>query len=113
MRYLRLGCAVAALVAPAAALHAQETSASIRGQVTTEAGAGVPNATVVITHTPSGTRTTQTTDANGNFNASGLRLGGPYSVNVTAAGLDPASDTLASLQAGTPQRINVIMDEVA
>ncbi len=111
MRHLRIGCAIAALIAPTAAVHAQETSASIRGQVATEAGAGVANATVVITHTPSGTRTTQTTDSNGNFNASGLRLGGPYSIEVTAAGLDPASDTLANLLAGTPQRINVIMAE--
>ena len=111
MRYLRIGCAIAALIAPTAALHAQDTSASIRGQVTTEAGDGVANAIVVITHTPSGTRTTQTTDANGNFNASGLRLGGPYTVNVAATGFDAASDTIASLQAGTPQRIGVIMAE--
>lgn len=109
MRNFRIGCAIAALIAPAAALHAQETSASIRGQVTTDAGAGVGNATVVILHTPSGTRITQTTDANGNFNATGLRLGGPYSVTVSATGYDAASETLDSLQAGSPQRIGVVL----
>ncbi len=109
MRHLRLGCAIAALIAPAAALHAQETTSSIRGQVTNDAGAGIANATVVITHTPSGTRSTQTTDSDGNFNASGLRLGGPYTVAVTASGFDPASEAVGNLLAGTPQRVTVFM----
>jgi hypothetical protein len=111
MRHLRLGCAIAALIAPVA-LHAQETTSSIRGQVTNDAGAGIANATVVITHTPSGTRSTQTTDGDGNFNASGLRLGGPYTVAVTAAGFDPASETVGNLLAGTPQRVTVFMAPV-
>ena len=109
MRNLRIGCAIAALIAPVAALHAQDTAASIRGQVTTDAGVAVPNAAVVITHKPSGTRFTQTTDAGGNFNASGLRLGGPYEIAVTAPGFDPASETLPNLLAGTPQRITVLL----
>ncbi len=116
MRHLRLGCAIAALVAPVAiptaAVHAQETSSAIRGQVNTSAGAPVANATVVVTHTPSGTRTTQTTDANGVFNATGLRLGGPYSVTVQAPGFDPADETVANLAAGTPQRLEVILANV-
>ncbi|MBC7506206.1 MAG: carboxypeptidase regulatory-like domain-containing protein, partial [Sandarakinorhabdus sp.] len=66
MRHLRLGCAIAALIAPVA-VNAQDTASSIRGQVTNDAGEGISNATVIITHTPSGTRTTQTTDGSGNF----------------------------------------------
>ena len=108
MRHLRLGCAIAALVVPMA-LHAQDTASSIRGQVTTDAGEGIANATVTIIHAPSGTRTTQTTDGSGSFNASGLRLGGPYTVAVNAPGFDPASETVANLLAGTPQRITVFL----
>jgi hypothetical protein len=108
MRHLRLGCALSALIAPVA-LHAQETSSSIRGQVTNDAGVGIGNASVVIVHTPSGTRSTQTTDADGNFNASGLRLGGPYTVTVSAPGFDSASETVGSLLAGTPQRLTVFL----
>ena len=108
MRHLRLGCAIAALIAPVA-VHAQDTASSIRGQVTNDAGEGIASATVVITHTPSGTRITQTTDGSGSFNASGLRLGGPYTVAVTAPGFDPASETIANLLAGTPQRVTVFM----
>jgi hypothetical protein len=108
MRHLRLGCALAALLAPVA-IHAQETSASIRGQVVTDAGVGVANANVTIIHTPSGTRTSQTTDASGNFNATGLRIGGPYSVEVAAPGYDSANETIDSLQSGSPQRIAVTL----
>ncbi len=79
-----LGAAAIALVMPAA-VSAQETTSTIRGTVT--AGATpVAGATVEIVNVPSGTTSTVTTDANGSFNASGLRVGGPFSVTVRAAG---------------------------
>ncbi|MCC2978751.1 TonB-dependent receptor [Sphingomonas sp. IC4-52] len=81
---LFLGAAVVALVAPAGAM-AQETTSVIRGTVTA-AGAPVAGATVTIVNVPSGTTSTVTTDANGSFNASGLRVGGPFSVTVAASG---------------------------
>jgi hypothetical protein len=81
---LYLGVAAVALIAPAAA-SAQETTSVIRGTVTA-AGAPVPGATVTIVNVPSGTTSTVTTNANGSFNASGLRVGGPFSVTVAAPG---------------------------
>ena len=108
MRHLRLGCALAALIAPMA-VQAQETTATLFGQVQTDAGAPVPGATVVIVHTPSGTRTTQVTDSGGKFNATGLRLGGPFAVTVTANGYDAADTALDNLTAGAPQRIEVAL----
>ena len=81
---LFLGVAAIALVAPATAM-AQETTSTIRGTVTAN-GTPVPNATVEIVNVPSGTTSTVTTDASGSFNAGGLRVGGPYSVTVRAAG---------------------------
>lgn len=80
---LFLGAAVAALIVPVAA-GAQETTAIIRGNVTT-GGAPVADATVVATDVASGTRTTTKTGANGEFTLSGLRAGGPYTVEVTSA----------------------------
>ena len=109
MRHLRLGCAIAALVVPMAAVQAQETTASLRGAVNSETGAPVAGATVVIVHTPSGSRTTLTTDAAGSFNATGLRLGGPYAVTVTAPGFDSADAAVDQLLAGQPQRIEVAL----
>ena len=70
----------AAIVAPA---EAQVTTSSVRGEVTNDAGAAVSGATVTITHAPSGTVSTATTNANGSFSARGLRVGGPYTVQVS------------------------------
>src|ERR1051325_434018 len=62
------------------------TKAAIGGFVYDKGGKPVGNATVTITHDPSGTKTTTTTRANGQYNASGLRVGGPYTVSATADG---------------------------
>ena len=55
----------------------------------------------------SGTTSTQTTDASGGFNATGLRLGGPFTVSVTAEGYESAEQEIGFLAAGQAQRIAV------
>jgi hypothetical protein len=92
--------AAVAIVAPTAA-YAQETTSTIRGEVTA-AGAPVNNATVTVLHVPSGTVARTTTDSNGNFNLSGLRLGGPFTVTVEAAGQPSYQVTEIQLSAGEP-----------
>ena len=91
------GVAAAALIAPYA-IHAQETTSAIRGNVTAN-GAAVAGATVVATDTRSGTRSTATTDATGGFTFSGLNSGGPFSVDVTsAAGNQTVTDIYTVVQ---------------
>jgi len=80
---LLLGAAIAALVIPAAA-SAQETTATVRGNVVAQ-GAPVAGADVVIENTTTGARSTSTTDTSGAFNFNGLQGGGPYTVTVTSA----------------------------
>lgn len=79
---LFLGAAAIALVAPMGAM-AQETTSTIRGTVTS-AGAAVAGATVVAIHVPSNTRSSSTTNADGSFTLSGLRAGGPFTIEVTS-----------------------------
>lgn len=105
MRMISLFLATAAIVAPAAAF-AQETTSTIRGEVTS-GGAAVPGAQVVITHVPSGTVSRSTTDGSGAFNASGLRIGGPFTVAVSAEGYEAVTITDISLTAGVPFRVPV------
>ena len=81
----RVAIAVAMSVGISTAAMAQTTTSSIRGNVATEAGAFMPGATVTITHTPSGTVSTATTNANGVFSARGLRVGGPYTITITGS----------------------------
>lgn len=97
------GAAIVALMAPAGA-YAQETTSSIRGAVTAE-GAPVAGAQIIITHTPSGTVSRTASGADGAFNASGLRIGGPFSVSVEADGFENSTVTDIFLTAGQPFRI--------
>jgi hypothetical protein len=88
MRNLFIGGAVGAVafaIVATTPAGAQETTSSIRGTVTAD-GKAVAGAKVIITHVPSGTRSTDTTDAAGVFSASGLRVGGPFTVVVSAPG---------------------------
>ncbi|OYW23530.1 MAG: TonB-dependent receptor [Sphingomonas sp. 32-62-10] len=98
MRYqLLLGAAAAALIIPAAA-GAQETTAQIRGTVTSN-GVGVAGATVVATDVASGTRLQTTTNTEGGFSFAGLRPGGPYTVDVQSdQGNSSVSDIFTVVQ---------------
>lgn len=79
---LLLGVALAAFVLPAAA-SAQETTSTIRGSVMAN-GAPVGDARVKITNSATGTVRDLTTDSAGTFNAPGLPIGGPYTVEVSS-----------------------------
>jgi hypothetical protein len=79
--------AIAAL-APVAAVYAQETASEVRGTVLDDKGAAVTGATITIVHEPTGSASTLTTSANGNFFQAGLRPGGPYSITVSATGYE-------------------------
>ncbi|OOW70636.1 Oar protein [Xanthomonas axonopodis pv. martyniicola] len=87
-RYLRMSKLTLGLVAALAAapVFAQSTSAGVAGLVTGSGGQPVPNAEVTITHVESGTVSRATTDASGRYNARGLRVGGPYTITITASG---------------------------
>ena len=105
--HLFIGAAVAALIAPAA-VQAQETTSTIRGAVT-NAGAPVAGATVTAVHVPSGTRSSTTTDANGAFTLSGLRVGGPFTVSVNA---NQAQITDVFTVIGTPYDLPIDLAEL-
>ena len=87
---LAYGASVAALVAlaPVAAVHAQSTTAQLRGSVVDASGQPVSGATVTILHVPTGSVSVATTSDNGSYFESGLRPGGPYTVTISAPGRD-------------------------
>src|SRR3954470_10383077 len=59
------------------------TASGLNGFVSDQAGQPIAGATVTIVHEPSSTRATAMTRANGRYDVSGLRVGGPYTVTVT------------------------------
>lgn len=95
-----MGALAVAMVAPIAVM-AQETTADIRGSISGN-NAAIANANIVITHIASGTRATAKTDASGVFVVSGLRAGGPYSVDVDAAGFQGATVSDVYLSVSEP-----------
>jgi len=82
----KIAIAVALTAGLSTTAIANTVTSSIRGNVVTEAGTTFPAATVTITHTPSGTVSTTTTNENGMFSARSLRVGGPYSITISGDG---------------------------
>ena len=86
-----------ALVVPASA---QETTSTIRGNVTS-GGRPIAGAQVKVTHLPTGTVSNAITDSSGGFTAAGLRVGGPYTVEVIASGY--TNSTVTDIQTAVGQ----------
>ena len=86
---------------------AQETAGQLNGLITNQAGAPAAGVHVDITHVPSGTSASFTTNAQGRFIGRGLRLGGPYQITLTAPGGSPeaVSDDVF-LELGSPYELD-------
>ena len=82
-----LGASLAIALAAAPYAHAQETAAQLSGFVVDTEGKPVVGAAVTIVHVPTGTTANVTTNASGQFTATGLRVGGPYRVTAQAEGM--------------------------
>ena len=64
-------------------LNAQVTTSSITGFVKGDNGEPLVGATVVATHTPTGTKYTTTTRGEGKFDIANVNPGGPYNIAVS------------------------------
>ncbi len=82
--------AASAIMAPQTSM-AQQITSGIEGQVTDAAGAPIAGATVTVTDTRTGATRTLTTGAGGNFTATNLTTGGPYTVEASAPGFEGQS----------------------
>lgn len=76
--------ALALTMGLATSAMAQTTSSAISGTVLDASGQPVSNANITIIYTPTGSARTATTSDNGVFFASGLRVGGPYTITATS-----------------------------
>jgi hypothetical protein len=73
------------IVTASAFLNAQVTTASMSGRISDGSG---PLIGIMVTakHEPSGTKYATTTNSNGNYNFQGMRVGGPYTLEVSLMG---------------------------
>ncbi|MEY3501364.1 MAG: hypothetical protein RL308_3037, partial [Bacteroidota bacterium] len=91
-------------------MTAQVTSSSMSGRVTDAAGPLV-GVTVIAIHTPSGTKYGSVTNSEGNYNLPGMRVGGPYSVEVSYVGYGKNTTTNIMIRLGAPYVHNVVLNE--
>lgn len=101
---------VASLLVISALLNAQVTTSSMSGRVTDVDGS-VIGATVIATHTPSGTTYGTVTNLEGRYNLNGMRVGGPYTVEVSYIGYGSNTTSNITLSLGSNYVLNVEMSE--
>ncbi len=90
--------------------YAQVTTSSIVGRITDNNGEALPGATVKATHEPTGTVYGTVTRENGQYTLPNLRVGGPYSLEVTFVGYTPKKLTDLAVALGTPLSANITLE---
>ncbi len=98
--------AALATVAPA-----QVTTSGISGHILSSAGTPLTGALVLAVHTPSGTQYGATADRNGAYRIDGMRVGGPYSVEISFIGCETQKFADISLELGKSKRIDALLKE--
>jgi hypothetical protein len=91
-------------------MMSQVTTSSMTGRVTDNQGA-VMGATVIATHTLSGTTYGTTTNDEGRYNLPGMRVGGPYKVEVSFIGYGKNTTNNITIGLGAPYIHNVLLTE--
>jgi len=90
---------------------AQITSSTISGEVKDKNGEALIGATVVATHTPSGTRYGTVTNASGRYVLPNVRVGGPFAVVVTYTGYEAQTRDNIYTSLGNASSVNVQLAE--
>jgi len=88
------------------------TTSSINGRVLDNTETPLPGANVVAVHQPSGTTYGATTDFDGFYRISNMRVGGPYTVTITYVGFEGFVADNIFLQLGDAKKISVSMREL-
>ncbi len=93
------------------ATYAQTTTASLAGRVTSSADSSpLPGATVVATHIPSATIYGAIADSDGSYRIDGMRVGGPYSVEISFVGSVPMLSNDIQLPLGYTHVLNASLE---
>ena len=87
----------------------QVTTSSLTGIIKDEKGEASIGATVRAVHTPSGTTYGVATNGEGRFTIANMRVGGPYTVEISYVGYNNQKRDGIVLQLGQPYVLNVTL----
>jgi hypothetical protein len=87
------------------------TSSSVSGKITDVANEVLPGATVIATHKPSGSRYGVISNSEGRYNIVGMRIGGPYLIEVSFIGYSTKTMDGVHLNLGVTSNINVVLED--
>lgn len=91
--------------------RAQVTTSSMQGSVVDGMGESLPGANVVAVHEPSGTRYGAVSNLEGRFNLPNLKVGGPYTVQVSFIGYATQTYSGIVLRLGEPYGLSVTLND--
>lgn len=94
-------------------LQAQVTTSTIYGKVLDDKGLPLEAATVLAIHTPSGTQYGTYTAADGSYRIPNMRVGGPYSIEVSYIGYEPTVMDGYHLTVGQKKKITLQINSSA
>lgn len=89
------------------------TTSAMNGQVVDDSGEGIPGATVVAVHEPTGSRWGNISDLSGYFRMPNMNVGGPYTVTITFVGYEPFQQSGIFLTLGQTYRVSATLSEGA
>lgn len=93
------------------AVLAQVTTSSINGTVVASDKQPIVGATVVATHTPTGTVYAAASNRNGVYNIGGMRVGGPYTIEISYIGCNSEKFEGVYLTIGEDAQFNATLNE--
>lgn len=108
---LRVYLLLIALVMGSLAGYSQVTTASISGKVSDEKNETLPGATVIAKHTPTGTTYGALVLADGRYSINGMRVGGPYEIEVVLMGYTSQKTNNLYLNLGEEATLNFTLSE--
>ncbi|MFB5946520.1 TonB-dependent receptor [Albibacterium profundi] len=94
-----------------AVLHAQVTTSSLSGTVQEPTGESAIGTSIKATHVPSGTTYSTVVNETGRFNIPNMRVGGPYTVEMSHVSFQTSTFENIILLLGQPYIVNATLNE--
>lgn len=91
--------------------YAQVTTSGLSGKISDDQGNPVIGASVIATHTSSGTQYGTVTNMDGRYNITGMRVGGGYEVEISFVGYETNIAQGITLSLGEVYQHNVVLGE--